>query len=41
MNPTERYWRAVKREMDEPRMAESARREAIKQTTRQKPKKLP
>jgi hypothetical protein len=31
----------VKKERDEPRMAESTRREAINQTTRQKLEKLP
>ena len=31
----------VKKEMDEPRVAESAREEDIHQTTRQKLKKLP
>jgi hypothetical protein len=31
----------VKKEMDEPRMTESAREEDIDQTTRQEPEKLP
>jgi hypothetical protein len=31
----------VKKEMDEPRMAESAREEDVNQTARQEPEKLP
>ena len=31
----------IKKEMDEPRMAESAREEEVNQTTRQKLEKLP
>jgi hypothetical protein len=36
MNPTKRRLARVKKEMDEPRMTESTREEAINQTTRQK-----
>jgi hypothetical protein len=40
-SPTKRHSLASKKEMDEPRMAESTREEDINQTTRQKPEKLP
>jgi hypothetical protein len=40
-NPARRHSARVKKEMDEPRMAESTREEDVNQTTRQELEKLP
>ncbi len=37
----ERHWRASRKEMNEPRTAESAREEDVSQTTRQELEKRP